>query len=136
MTSDIIDESAIADALRLGQDGERAKQILSFQGLGLWHGDLAEMRRDSPRRPAAKPAPPSPGASEVTRRMAMIRRMADALKRLPPQHREVLHLRYYEGLTIGEAADRLGVTTGYAEELIHQSLQRVRENSVDKHDES
>jgi hypothetical protein len=38
MTSGIIDESA---------DGP-IKKLLKFQGWGIWSGDLAEMRRDSP----------------------------------------------------------------------------------------
>jgi hypothetical protein len=38
MTSGIFDESADSPV----------KKILKFQGLGIWSGDLAEMRRDSP----------------------------------------------------------------------------------------
>jgi RNA polymerase sigma factor (sigma-70 family) len=125
MTSGIIDESAIADALRLSNAGERAKQILNLQGLGLWHGDLSEMRRDSPRSPAAEPTAPSANAREVTRRMAMVRRVGDALNRLPPQGREALYLRYYESLPIEEIAGRFGMTAPWAEELLSEALGRV-----------
>jgi len=32
----------------------RARRILSLAGSGLWEGDLADMRRDRPRRPSRR----------------------------------------------------------------------------------
>ncbi len=125
MTSDIIDESAIAEALRLGQVGARAKQILSFQGLGLWHGDLAEMRRDSPKRPVAESGVTSPNTTEAADRMMMVLRVKAALKQLPPQEHEALYLHYHEGLGLEEIAERLGVKTGQADVLIRRALQHL-----------
>ena len=131
MTAGIIDESAIAEALRLSHPGERARQILSLQGLGLWHGDLAEMRRDSPRSPVAEPGVTSPNTTEAASRMMMVLRVKAALKQLPPQEREALRLHYDEGLRLEEIAERLGVKTGYAEVLINSALQHVSKIYVD-----
>ena len=65
-TNVVLDESVLAEARRLS--GEKtysatimkalnefvrratARQIFDLQGLGLWEGDLSEMRRDSPRK--------------------------------------------------------------------------------------
>jgi RNA polymerase sigma factor (sigma-70 family) len=131
MTAGIIDESAIAEALRLSHPGERARQILSLQGLGLWHGDLAEMRRDSPRRPIEEPGETSPNTTEAASRMMMVLRVKAALKQLPPREREALRLHYDEGLRLEEIAERLGVKTGYAEVLINRALQHVSKIYID-----
>jgi RNA polymerase sigma factor (sigma-70 family) len=125
MTAGIIDESAITEALRLGQAGERAKQILSFQGLGLWHGDLAEMREDSPMRPVAEAGVSSQKTTEAANRMMMVLRVKAALRRLPPLEREALHLHYYEGLRSDEIAEKLGMKIGRADLLIQRALQHV-----------
>src|SRR5437868_3613802 len=110
MTSGIIDESAIAEALRLGEPGEAIKRLLRFQGLGIWHGDLSEMRGDVPRSPATlEPAPPTDEAKEMIRRMKMERRLRDALDRLSPEHREALNLRYLQSLPMEEIARTMGV---------------------------
>ena len=135
MTSGIIDESVIADAF--AQSG--ANQILIFQGLGFWKGDLAEMRGDSPRRPVAEPGMTSPDTSEAVRRMVMILRMKAALKQLPPQEHEALRLHYNEALPLEEIAERLGVKTDQAAAVIDRALQHVNEiyiDSLDGHAES
>ncbi len=66
-TNLVLDEHVLEEAVRLS--GERtysrvvgraledfvrrikARRILELAGRGLWEGDLAEMRRDRPRRP-------------------------------------------------------------------------------------
>lgn len=131
MTAGIIDESAIAEALRLSHPGERARQILSLQGLGLWHGDLAEMRGDSPRGPVEEPGVTSTNTTEAASRMMMVVRVKAALKQLPPREREALRLHYDEGLRLEEIAERLGVKTGYADVLINRALQHVSKIYVD-----
>jgi RNA polymerase sigma factor (sigma-70 family) len=131
MTSGIIDESAIAEALRLSHPGERAKQILNLQGLGLWRGDLAEMRRDSPRRPVTKRGLTSPKTTEAASRMKMVRRVKAALKQLPPKEREALRLHYDEGLRLEEIAERLGMKTDRACILIDRALLHVSKIYVD-----
>jgi RNA polymerase sigma factor (sigma-70 family) len=130
MMSSVIDESAIADALRLGEGSERARQILKLQGQGLWRGDLAEMRGDSPRRAALKQPGPSAGASELILQMAKVRRIRAALDRLPPQVREALYLHFNEHLPIEEIAEKLGISSTLAKKLIRESVERVRDGSL------
>jgi Arc/MetJ family transcription regulator len=66
-TNLVLDEQLLADVVRLSGERTysravtraleeyvrrvRAGRILELAGSGLWEGDLAEMRRDSPRRP-------------------------------------------------------------------------------------
>jgi RNA polymerase sigma factor (sigma-70 family) len=127
MTSGIIDESAIAEALRLGEPGEAIKRLLRFQGLGVWHGDLSEMRGDVPQTPSpVQPSAPSAEAKEMTGRMKMVRHVRQALDRLPPERREALYLRYYKWLPIEEIADKLRVPTPSVEELLREALNRVK----------
>jgi RNA polymerase sigma factor (sigma-70 family) len=136
MTSGIFDENAIAEALRLGEPGEAIKRLLRFQGLGVWHGDLSEMRGDVPRTPAPlEPSPPTDEAQEMMRRMKMERRLRDALDRLSPEHREALNLRYLGSLPIEEIARRMGVTPSSAEELVREALRRAQATYVETSDE-
>jgi RNA polymerase sigma-B factor len=132
MTSGIIDESAIAEALRLG-DAQGIERLLRLQGLGLWHGDLADMRRDSPRHPP-EPVLPSSSAEDAARRWAKLLRVKAALNRLPQRERKVLELRFFLELPASKIAEELGTTTIYAQELISRSLNHVREIYVRSED--
>jgi len=49
----------------------------------------------------------------------------EALECLAPRCQEVLHMRYFEGCTIAEVAERLGVKTKYAQKLITKCLRRA-----------
>jgi RNA polymerase sigma factor (sigma-70 family) len=129
MTSGIIDESAVVEALRLSPPDERITKLLNLQGRGLWHGDLPEMRRDSPRRQSLETEAPTPYAREAMARMATIRRFQDALRHLSPRGREVLRLHYDEGLSVSDVAERLGTSPRYAAKLIEKYLRRVAELS-------
>jgi RNA polymerase sigma factor (sigma-70 family) len=132
MTSGTIDESAIADALRLDQSGELASRILRLQGLGLWHGDLAEMRGDLPRRPVAESVVPSPNTNEEASRMVMVLKIKAALRQLTSEEREVLRLHYTEGLPLQEIAEKLRVKGKLAAALIDRALEHLSEIYVDK----
>jgi DNA-directed RNA polymerase specialized sigma24 family protein len=139
MMAGIIDESAIAEALRLGEPGEAIERLLRFQGLGVWHGDLSEMRGDVPRTPSpAHPSPPSAEAKKMMSRMKLVRKLRSALDRLPPERREALYLCYDKSLPIEEIADRLGVTTPIAKELLREALSGVQAmyvQTIDDRDE-
>ena len=47
----------------------------------------------------------------------------DCVEKLPDDHREVLHLRYHEGLSLEDMAARLGRTVG----ALYRQLSRVRQ---------
>ncbi len=58
--------------------------------------------------------------SESTRRLVV------ALDRLPPRQRDLLHLVFYQELTIREAAEVLGVSIGTARTHYDRGKKRVR----------
>ncbi len=51
--------------------------------------------------------------------------VAEALASLPPRAREALRLRYYEGRTYEDIAERLGVRIGQAHVVVHRSIRRL-----------
>lgn len=52
--------------------------------------------------------------------------LATAMERLAPRHREILDLREREGLSYQEIADRLDVTFGTVEALLHRARRALR----------
>ena len=50
------------------------------------------------------------------------RLLHDCMAKLPDDHRDILHLRYQEGLSLEDMATRLGRTVG----ALYRSLSRVR----------
>ena len=49
------------------------------------------------------------------------------LRHLPPRERQILHLRFFEGLTQSEIAERIGVSQMHVSRLIRDSLARMRQ---------
>ncbi len=49
-----------------------------------------------------------------------------ALELLPPRQRAAVALRYYDGLSIAETAEVLGVTEGTVKSQVHDALHRLR----------
>ena len=49
------------------------------------------------------------------------------LTHLAPREREILHLRFYEGLTQREIAERIGVSQMHVSRLIRRSIEALRE---------
>lgn len=68
---------------------------------------------------------PSPSASLAERQRAEA--VERALAALPPRQREVLHLTFYEGLTVREAAEIMGISTGSASVHYERGKSRMSE---------
>jgi RNA polymerase sigma-B factor len=51
----------------------------------------------------------------------------DGLHQLPLREREILHLRFFEGLTQREIADRVGISQMHVSRLIRRTVERLRE---------
>src|SRR3954471_22357522 len=52
--------------------------------------------------------------------------LAAGLQHLPPRERAILHLRFFEGLTQSEIAERVGISQMHVSRLIRNSLDRMR----------
>jgi len=53
--------------------------------------------------------------------------LATGIQRLPARERAILHLRFFEGLTQSEIADRVGISQMHVSRLIRNSLDKVRD---------
>lgn len=80
-----------------------------------------------PHEPDDDPAAeaPSPSASLAERQRAEA--IEAALAKLPPRQREVLHLTFYEGLTVREAAEIMGISLGSASVHYERGKSRMSE---------
>ena len=67
--------------------------------------------------------PPAP--DDAVSRTARAAAVADALPALAVRQREVLHLVFYEGLSVGEAAETMGVSLGTARLHYHRGKKRL-----------
>jgi RNA polymerase sigma-B factor len=54
--------------------------------------------------------------------------LAGGLHDLAPREREIVHLRYYEGLTQREIAERIGISQMHVSRLIRRSVQELRDH--------
>jgi RNA polymerase sigma-B factor len=52
--------------------------------------------------------------------------LASGIQRLPARDRAILHLRFFEGLTQSEIAERVGISQMHVSRLIRNSLDRMR----------
>src|SRR3954471_14211818 len=53
--------------------------------------------------------------------------LATGIQRLPARERAILHLRFFEGLTQSEIADRVGISQMHVSRLIRDSLDKIRD---------
>ncbi len=82
-----------------------------------------ERRRRGPDRAAELPVV---SVSDQTDVIATNDEVASAIAQLPPRQRAVLVLRYWEGLSVVEAAAVLGCSVGTVKSQTSKAIQRVR----------
>jgi RNA polymerase sigma-70 factor (ECF subfamily) len=86
------------------------------------HVAIDEVRRNGRCEPRADP--PDRGFSEpVDDRLAL----AEAMDRLPEEHRQVIEMKYLVGLTNPEIAATLGITTGAVNAKRYRALRSLRD---------
>ncbi|MHC4175859.1 MAG: sigma-70 family RNA polymerase sigma factor [Planctomycetota bacterium] len=83
-----------------------------------------QLDRSSRAAGALVAAQTSPSQSAARREQAVL--LADALRRLPADYREVILLHHLEGLTFAEAAQRIGRSVGSIEKLWVRALAALR----------
>ena len=82
----------------------------------------AQRAHDSvPLEPAGEPAGEFSGA--IDDRLAL----SSAMRALPRRERTILHLRFVEGLTQTEIADRVGLSQMYVSRLLRATLEQLRD---------
>lgn len=92
------------------------------------HGRRARSHVERAERLGREPAEVSvPRPDELTERAERARLLRDVLSELPERQREVLHLVFYQDLTIREAADVLEVSLGTARIHYERGKKRLRE---------
>ena len=67
-----------------------------------------------------------PEAPAVVERSELTRRLLEALTALPERQREVLHLVFYEGLSVAEAAEVLEIGVGSARTHYARGKERMK----------
>jgi RNA polymerase sigma-70 factor (ECF subfamily) len=83
----------------------------------------AERRQDEARRGLqVVPVPETERTDEIVERDVVVR----ALGRLSPDHRQVLVLRYLDGLPVGDVADRLGRSQVQVQSLLQRARNALR----------
>jgi len=58
--------------------------------------------------------------------------LSPLIARCPPRERMILHLRFFEGLTQSEIANRLGISQMHVSRLLARSLAQLREASTEE----
>jgi RNA polymerase sigma-70 factor, ECF subfamily len=90
---------------------------------------IVDLRRRAAVRPGLAPvdAPESPAELDRALDQAVLRwQVAAALARLSPEHREVIRLAHYAGLTLREIAERKGIPLGTVKSRTSYALRSLR----------
>jgi len=70
---------------------------------------------------------PDPASTDILDVLPSQLAVREILELLPPRYQEILRLRYFEGYSIREIADYLGVTAKYTQKLVGKCLRLAEE---------
>jgi RNA polymerase sigma-B factor len=109
-------------ALALGADEDRVQEALAAaQAYRML--SLDQPFHDGTGRPLEAIGDDDLGFEQAEAR-AML---AGGLQQLAPREREIVHLRYFEGLTQREIAERVGISQMHVSRLIRRTVQQLRD---------
>ena len=98
-------------------------------GYAIARNRIVDARRRASVRPGLAPADQEKPPEELDRELeqAVLRwQVAAALSRLSPEHREVIRLAHWSGLSLREIAERKGIPLGTAKSRAYYALQTLR----------
>ena len=97
------------------------------EAFSTWLASIARNRTRMHWRNARKMLPLSPDLPSPDRATAEVSEALAILRGLPETYREPLVLRFVEGLSGPEIAERLGLTNGSVRVYLHRGLEMLRE---------
>lgn len=133
------DDEAARDAVQetalrflQGLPGFRWQSTLKTWSLGIALNVCRETWRETARARSrlrvTRPDPPTPDALML--RDERVEWLREAIDGLAERQREVVVLRYFEGLSVSETATAMGCATGTVKATLSQALARLRQQST------
>jgi RNA polymerase sigma-70 factor (ECF subfamily) len=92
----------------------------------LVHAVNDEFRRGRRQRALITVLPLEPATGDASRDLVVRDQLDRGFRRLSPEHRTVIVLRLYLGLSIEEAADSIGIPVGTAKSRLHYATEAMR----------
>jgi len=132
--------------IRLCGDAARAEEVVAETLVRAWRNDVGadgrpvgpwlytvarnlviDGARSAPsRREVVTDQLPDPGRDDGVDQLFDAMVMADALRALTPEHRQVVVRVYYQRATIADLADELGIPPGTVKSRLHYGLRALR----------
>jgi RNA polymerase sigma-70 factor (ECF subfamily) len=122
-------QDVFARAWRHADDYDRRRASVRTWLYSIARNRVVDARRRAAVRPEAAGAaePESPAELDRTLEQAVLRwQVAAALARLSPEHREVIRLAHYGGLTLREIAEHKGIPLGTVKSRTSYALRSLR----------
>jgi RNA polymerase sigma factor for flagellar operon FliA len=120
-----IDDQELMKTLEMDEKGYRELLEIAGRTYMVSLDDVLALEEGEVRRGSAV-ADPQPDAQSVVERDEDRRRVTEALEALPERERLLLSLYYYEGLTLKEIGQVLGVTESRVSQLHGKALATLR----------
>jgi RNA polymerase sigma-70 factor, ECF subfamily len=122
-------QDVFARAWRAARDYDPRRASVRTWLYSIARNRVVDARRRASVRPglAAEGAPESPAEVDQALEQAVLRwQVAAALARLSPEHREVIRLAHYAGLSLREIAERKGIPLGTVKSRTSYALRSLR----------
>jgi RNA polymerase sigma-B factor len=109
-----------------GATGATVEQVLEALESSAAYAALSLSEGPDPDDEGGGPMETLGGDDEEFERSEQRITLATGIQRLPARERAILHLRFFEGLTQSEIAERMGMSQMHVSRLIRNSLDRMR----------